>query len=123
MTRAKDELHLTYALSRGSYEGRRASLPSPFLRALGDEPTPTLYQILYGAVTPSSSKPSAPTQAVARTAKSSAPAPFLPGQRVRHPELGTGIVVKAAETVVTVMFPGGTGMRSFPLLNCPLEEA
>jgi DNA helicase-2/ATP-dependent DNA helicase PcrA len=123
MTRAKDELHLTYALSRGWYEGRRSSVPSPFLRALGDEPMPTLYQVLYGAATPSTPKPSAPKQAVARPATPAKPAPFLPGQRVRHPELGMGIVVKAAETVVTVMFPGGVGMRSFPLLNCPLEEA
>jgi DNA helicase-2/ATP-dependent DNA helicase PcrA len=123
MTRAKDELHLTYALSRGSYEGRRSCIPSPFLRALGNEPTPTLYQVIYGAATPSPPKPSASAQAAVRTATPSEPAPFLPGQRVRHPELGTGIVVKATETVVTVMFPGGTGMRSFPLLNCPLEEA
>jgi hypothetical protein len=98
-------------------------VPSPFLRALGDEPMPTLYQVLYGAATPSTPKPSAPKQAVARPTTPAKPAPFLPGQRVRHPELGTGIVVKAAETVVTVMFPGGVGMRSFPLLNCPLQEA
>jgi DNA helicase-2/ATP-dependent DNA helicase PcrA len=123
MTRAKDELHLTYALSRGAYEGRRTTLPSPFLRALGDEPMPTLYQIMYGAVAPSAPKPSAATHAAVRTATPNKPTPFLPGQRVRHPELGTGIVVRAAETVVTVMFPGGVGMRSFPLLNCPLEEA
>jgi DNA helicase-2/ATP-dependent DNA helicase PcrA len=123
MTRAKDELHLTYALSRGAYEGRRTTLPSPFLRALGDEPMPTLYQIMYGAVAPSAPKPSAATHAAVRTATPNKPTPFLPGQRVRHPELGTGIVVKAAETVITVMFPGGVGMRSFPLLNCPLEEA
>lgn len=121
MTRAKDELHLTYALSRGSYEGRRSSIPSPFLRALGDAPAPTLYQQLYGTIEPPVA--SAPTHAATRSTKPSTPAPFLPGQRVRHPELGTGIVVKAAETVVTVMFPGGKGLRSFPLLNCPLEEA
>lgn len=121
MTRAKDELHLTYALSRGSYEGRRSSIPSPFLRALGDAPAPTLYQQLYG--TTGLSTASALTHAATRPTKPSTPAPFLPGQRVRHPDLGTGIVVKAAETVVTVMFPGGKGLRSFPLLNCPLEEA
>lgn len=123
MTRAKDELHLTYALSRGSYEGRRSSIPSPFLRALGDDPMPTLYQALYGAPAAASAQPRTPTRAVASAAARPTPAPFLPGQRVRHPELGTGIVVKCAETVVTVMFPGGTGMRSFPLRSCPLEEA
>ncbi len=123
MTRAKDELHLTYALSRGSYEGRRSSIPSPFLRALGDDPMPTLYQTLYGAPAAASAKPRTPARAVASAAVRPTPAPFLPGQRVRHPELGTGIVVKCAETVVTVMFPGRTGMRSFPLHSCPLEEA
>ncbi|BCW95708.1 MAG: UvrD-helicase domain-containing protein [Fimbriimonadales bacterium] len=123
MTRAKDELHLTYALSRGSYEGRRSSIPSPFLRALGDDPMPTLYQTLYGAPASAPAKPRTPARAVASAVARPTPAPFLPGQRVRHPELGTGIVVKCAETVVTVMFPGGTGMRSFPLRSCPLEEA
>lgn len=123
MTRAKDELHLTYALSRGSYEGRRSSIPSPFLRALGDTPAPTLYQQLYGTAAVGASFGSAPTHAATRPTRPSTAAPFLPGQRVRHPDLGTGIVVKAAETVVTVMFPGGKGLRSFPLLNCPLEDA
>ncbi|MFN3689497.1 MAG: ATP-dependent helicase, partial [Fimbriimonadales bacterium] len=121
MTRAKDELHLTYALTRGSYEGRRTQVPSPFLRALADEPAPTLYQVLYGGA--ASPKPTLSTAPATQGAKPTSPAPFLPGQRVRHPELGTGIVVKAAEVNVTVMFPGGKGMRTFPLLNCPLEEA
>ncbi len=123
MTRAKDELHITYALTRGSYEGRRSQIPSPFLRALADEPAPTLYQVMYGAVAPSKPAFSAPPKPLAKSAKPAPTAPFLPGQRVRHPELGTGIVVKAADVNVTVMFPGSTGMRTFPLLNCPLEEA
>jgi len=120
MTRAKDELHLTYALSRGAYEGRRSTIPSPFLRALGDEPMPTLYQMMYGVAAPATSSP---TSKVARSATPPKTAPFLPGQRVRHPELGVGIVVRTADVNVTVMFPGGKGMRTFPLLNCPLEEA
>ncbi len=123
MTRAKDELHLTYALTRGSYEGRRSQIPSSFLRALADEPAPTLYQVMYGAVAPTKPASSAPPKPLAKSVKPAPNAPFLPGQRVRHPELGTGIVVKAADVNVTVMFPGGKGMRTFPLLNCPLEEA
>ncbi|MCS7209355.1 MAG: UvrD-helicase domain-containing protein [Fimbriimonadales bacterium] len=117
MTRAQDELHLTYALSRGSYEGRRHTMPSPFLRALTDTPAPTLYQVMYGATTPK------PASSASRSSQPAKPAPFLPGQRVRHPELGTGVVVRTAEVNVTVMFPGGKGMRTFSLLNCPLEEA
>lgn len=122
MTRAKDELHITYALSRGSYEGRRSAIPSPFLRALADEPAPTLYQIMYGAVAASKPAYTAPQKPFTKSAKPAKPAPFLPGQRVRHPELGVGIVVKTADVNVTVMFPGGKGMRTYPLLNCPLEE-
>ncbi|MCS7272855.1 MAG: UvrD-helicase domain-containing protein [Fimbriimonadales bacterium] len=119
MTRAKDELHLTYALSRGGYEGRRSTLPSPFLRALVVQPMPTLYQVMYGAVASRLSTPSVWQGA----ARGKSEAPFLPGQRVRHPELGTGVVVRASEANVTVMFPGGKGMRTFSLLDCPLEEA
>ncbi|MFN7162337.1 MAG: 3'-5' exonuclease, partial [Fimbriimonadales bacterium] len=123
MTRAQDELHLTYALSRGSYDGRRSAIPSPFLRALGDEPAPTLYQILYGASAPRKPEFSGLKRPFITAPPPSAHAPFLPGQRVRHPELGVGIVVKTAGVNVTVMFPGGKGMRTFPILNCPLEEA
>lgn len=121
MTRAKDELHLTYALSRGSYEGRRSAIPSPFLRALGDTPAPTLYQVLYGAVT----KPTfgAPPARFTATDKTTQRGTFLPGQRVRHPDLGIGIVVKATDSGVTVMFPGGKGLHTFTQPNCPLEEA
>jgi DNA helicase-2/ATP-dependent DNA helicase PcrA len=123
MTRAKDELHLTYALSRGSYEGRRSAIPSPFLRALGDLPSPTLYQVLYGATTTPKPVPTVSPGRRTETAKTTKPSPFLPGQRVRHPELGVGIVVKASDANVTVMFPGGKGMRTYALLNCPLQEA
>ncbi len=123
MTRAQDELHLTYALSRGSYDGRRSAIPSPFLRALADEPAPTLYQVLYGASAPRKPEFSGLKRPFMHSPPPSAHAPFLPGQRVRHPELGVGIVVKTAGVNVTVMFPGGKGMRTFPILNCPLEEA
>ncbi|MFN7016124.1 MAG: ATP-dependent helicase [Fimbriimonadales bacterium] len=122
MTRAKDELHLTYALTRGAYEGRRTQIPSPFLRALADTPAPTLYQVMYGANQSPKPAPTTPYPPLTQSAKLATPAPFLPGQRVRHLELGVGIVVKATEVNVTVMFPGGKGMRTFPLLNCPLEE-
>ncbi|MCS7191306.1 MAG: UvrD-helicase domain-containing protein, partial [Fimbriimonadales bacterium] len=123
MTRAKDELHLTYALSRGAYDGRRSAIPSPFLRALADEPAPTLYQVMYGAVATAPTASRAAVIAVPQSTASAKSAPFLPGQRVRHPEIGTGIVVKCTGVNVTVMFPGGVGLRTFALLNCPLQEA
>ncbi|MCS7301661.1 MAG: hypothetical protein NZ556_08940 [Fimbriimonadales bacterium] len=76
---------------------------------------------MYGAA--ATPKAGSAKPVVAFGAKSSTPAPFLPGQRVRDPKLGVGIVVRASDATVTVMFPGGTGMRTYPLLNCPLEEA
>ncbi len=117
MTRAQDELHLTYARERSYYGSRRACIPSPFLKAFKDTPMPTLYQQMYG--TPPAPTPyRAPIWTPARTQSR-----FLPGQRVHHPDFGYGIVVRTSDALVTVMFPGGKGMHSFPLQDCPLEEA
>ncbi|MEN3001038.1 MAG: UvrD-helicase domain-containing protein [Armatimonadota bacterium] len=118
MTRAIDELHLLFAQSRRYYGSRRWSEPSPFLRALKEVETPTLYQLMFrsAAEAASSSSPSA--------SSGHAPAAqplFLPGQRVRHPQYGFGVVVRATDHAITVMFPGGTGMLTFPASEAPLE--
>jgi ATP-dependent exoDNAse (exonuclease V) beta subunit len=84
MTRAMDELHLTFAQSRRYYGSRRYSEPSPFLKALKDLETPTLYQLMFGTA----------PQAAARSATRPS---FLPGQRVRHDQYGLGIVVRATD--------------------------
>ena len=110
MTRAMDELHLTFAQSRRYYGSRRYSEPSPFLNALKGIETPTLYQMMFGVV----------SQAAHRVAS---PPSFLPGQRVRHPQHGFGIVVRASEELITVMFPGSVGMLSLPAQSASLEEA
>ncbi len=120
MTRPMDELHLTLTMSRGQYGTRKPSIPSPFLKPLADKPMHTLLQMLYGS-TPAVVK--LPT-GNARPAVHQANRPiFIPGQRVMHPELGSGIVVRTTDQLVTVMFPGGKGMRSFTLNECPLQEA
>jgi DNA helicase-2/ATP-dependent DNA helicase PcrA len=109
MTRAMDELHLTFAQSRRYYGSRRYSEPSPFLKALKGLETPTLYQLMFGMAS--------------QTAHRSATLPsFLPGQRVRHPQHGFGIVVRTSEEFITVMFPGGVGMLTLPAQSAPLEE-
>lgn len=122
MTRAKDELHMTYTQQRSYYGSRRASIPSPFLKALKDTPMPTLFQIMYGKSAPTPTAFQAP-QWTGSASATRAQSPFLPGQRVHHPQHGYGIVVRTSDTLVTVMFPGGKGMMSFPLQDCPLEEA
>ena len=109
MTRAIDELHLLFAQSRRYYGSRRWSEPSPFLRALKDLETPTLYQLMFSSATQQAQVGSIP------------PVTLLPGQRVRHPQHGFGIVVRTTDHMVTVMFPGGVGMLTFPLKDAPLE--
>jgi DNA helicase II / ATP-dependent DNA helicase PcrA len=110
MTRAMDELHLTFAQSRRYYGSRRYSEPSPFLKALKDLETPTLYQLMFGTA----------PQAAARSAT---PPSFLPGQRVRHDQYGLGIVVRATDEFVTIMFPGGAGLITLPAQSAALSEA
>jgi DNA helicase-2/ATP-dependent DNA helicase PcrA len=119
MTRAKDELHLLFAQSRRYYGSRRWSEPSPFLRALKDMPMPTLYQQMFGTPVPLSASPK--RMDGGRTTQPSNAARFLPGQRVRHPQHGLGIVVRTTDHMVTVMFPGSVGMLTFPLKDAPLE--
>jgi DNA helicase-2/ATP-dependent DNA helicase PcrA len=119
MTRAKDELHLLFAQSRRYYGSRRWSEPSPFLRALKEMPMPTLYQQMFGTPAPLSA--SHKRMDGGRTTQPSNAARFLPGQRVRHPQHGLGIVVRTTDHMVTVMFPGSVGMLTFPLKDAPLE--
>lgn len=122
MTRAKDELHLLCARSRTIYGSRKEAIVSPFLRALSDMPMPSLIQMRYHTAMPSALPWTPPHRRQAETPVTPANMPFLPGQRVHHPEHGYGIVVRTQEKVVTVMFPGGKGMMTFPLHNCPLEN-
>ncbi len=107
MTRAMDELHLLCARERSVYGSRKAAIPSPFLRALADTPMPSLFQLRYGGAKPSPLQWTPPIagQEPPKPAPEK-PAPFLPGQRVHHPQHGYGIVVRTQEHVVTVMFPG-----------------
>ncbi len=124
ITRAMDELHLLCARERSVYGSRKSTVPSPFLRALSDISMPSLFQLRYGGAKPSPLQWTPPHRRPESQKPASAkPAPFLPGQRVHHPQHGYGIVVRTQEHVVTVMFPGGKGLMSFPLQNCPLEEA
>jgi len=118
MTRAIDELHLVFAQSRRYYGSRRWSEPSPFLRALKELETPTLYQLMFGTATEQGRSIG---QVRRGGPEKPAEAPFLPGQRVRHAQHGFGIVVRATDHLITVMFPGGVGMLTFPLKDAPLE--
>jgi hypothetical protein len=44
---------------------------------------------------------------------------FRPGQPVRHPRYGSGVILRVADEAVECDF-GKRGARSFPLLLCPL---
>lgn len=121
MTRAQEELHLTYATRRYSYGRTGFNDRSRFLDAIPTEvrsslvPAPVAapsrmdLAALSGRRSPSSRPPSRPLKAPDWTP------PFEPGQRVRHPKFGEGVVVACMPTKgdceVTVIFPGEVGQK------------
>lgn len=134
MTRAQNELHLLFAQARRSYSGYRWSQPSRFLKAIPQESTVPLHQVMFGGYDPASraSRPDsfpAPQQAMPETdAATGQPleTEFLPGQRVRHSKFGMGVVIRTEPAVqgdayVTVMFPGAAGMKTLLASAANLE--
>lgn len=121
MTRAQEELHLTYATRRYSY-GRTGfndrsrfldAIPievrSSLLSAPADVPTRSDLAAVSGRRLTSSPLPSRPLKAPEWKP------PFEVGQQVRHPKFGVGMVVSCVPTrgdcEVTVLFPGDVGQK------------
>jgi DNA helicase-2/ATP-dependent DNA helicase PcrA len=126
MTRAKERLYLTLASHRTMYGMGRPTAPSRFLQDIPRE-------LVQGAV---AARPPAVTWASANsegaraarrivTERGGGDAPFKPGDRVRHRELGIGVVVsyeaRGGHGRVTVAFDK-QGIRKLDLDYTGLEK-
>lgn len=118
LTRARDGVEISYH-TRPQELGATGE-PSPFLLRL---PAALVdWQDAPAAVPAAAPAPVAsPAPAEPAPAVSAPPAssPWQPGQRVRHPRYGIGVVSGVSEDSVDCNF-GKLGPRSFPLALCPL---
>jgi DNA helicase-2/ATP-dependent DNA helicase PcrA len=133
MTRAREELTLTYAARRTTYGQSNFNPPSRFLSALPQElvvreestlprsprDLPRLTTTRNGSYQVST--PSRPLRSPDWNA------PFEAGQQVKHGKFGIGVVVSCMPTAgdceVTVMFPGEVGMKKLMANIAKLEKA
>ena len=114
MTRAMDELHLSWARSRQVFGQRRPTEPSRFLEEIpedGLEKSGGLFRHPpRRGGEPSRREPAATLAPAAVERGSLAPDVIRPGVRVRHPLFGVGTVLRREgdgdELKVTVSFPG-----------------
>ncbi len=101
MTRAKQQLHLTYARKRLLYGQTMHNPPSRFLldiqQAASDQPTTAAVDANFKAVE------------------------LKDGDRVKHPKFGEGIVVSTKDDTVTAAF-AGVGTKTLLLSLAPLEK-
>lgn len=113
ITRAQERLYLSYAEERETYGKREYARPSRFLEdiplefvkevgAFGDDEVPVLSQR-------------------AETKPKTQLAEFKGGEKVKHPKFGSGTVVAAMGTEVTVMFPG-LGLKRLAVKFAGLER-
>lgn len=93
MTRAREELHLTYAGSRQQFGTRAYAMPSRFLEDMG-----------YGLAMRQSERPAAPP----RNEYDEVVNDFDIGDLVRSPQFGDGEIIDIDGLAVTVKFTGGS---------------
>ncbi|MHB1132649.1 MAG: UvrD-helicase domain-containing protein [Chloroflexota bacterium] len=131
MTRAKERLYILYAFRRTLYGGSQPGLPSRFLADIPEELMGTIAQTSTATLAPatptksaSRPHPQATTPVPDRIAFAAGPL-LQPGDRVRHPSFGEGIVVgsKANKTdvEVSVAFPS-LGVKRLSLSFAKLER-
>ncbi len=110
MTRARQELYLTYAIERNLYGGRQHNPPSRFISDLGPANMPAAD---YGLI---SQPPLAPADAEPR---------YVPeleeGDGVKHQLFGIGTVVELAGDNATIYFKG-KGTKKLNIAFAPLEK-
>lgn len=133
MTRAQHELHLLFAQARRSYSGYRWSQPSRFLKAIPQELTVPLHQVMFGARWEDKrtggqgdGKTRREEELQTSTNQEATELTYLPGQRVRHSKFGMGVVIRTEPAVqgdayITVMFPGAVGMKTLLASAANLE--
>lgn len=138
MTRAREQLILSYATRRSQFGQSNFNRPSRFLHDVPSELLDTSRANLRGG-SGSGDSTWSPTQAVVvprRTGgyevaepeaapKAAWTPPFSTGQKVRHAKFGVGIVVSVAplknDVEVTVAFPGVTGVKKLVQSLAKLE--
>lgn len=130
MTRAREELHLTFAARRSTFGQVNFNSPSRFLDAIPQEEADTLRRDVFSvsaerrrlaAVSPEHG------DGVRRLRSPEWKSPFSVGQQVRHPRFGVGVVIACVPTAddceVTVAFPGIVGIKKLLQKFACLESA
>lgn len=106
MTRAKRRLYLVYTFRRTRFGNQATSMPSRFLR---DIPS----RLIQGTTVPAPARLKA--EPVTSSSLRQTAGSFHPGDRVRHPEFGEGIVVnsqmRGGDEEVLVAFAGKAGIK------------
>jgi DNA helicase-2/ATP-dependent DNA helicase PcrA len=144
VTRAKERLYLLRAFRRNLMGTRMPNPPSRFLRDIPGHLVEVVRQpgsaaAATAAARPPQARPPLPSPGTRErvsgmpVARPAAPAPagaaeraFDPGQHVRHPQFGEGIVVNCepmrGDQIVTVAFRGTAGVKRLMLSFAPLEK-
>src|SRR5207248_8106604 len=108
----------TTTLGRGGWVSSRQSRP-PLTREQARELAARPYR-------PQTPEPPAARRPPPRS-PSSGPTRYQPGDRVRHPTFGTGIVISARQEtdteLIEVNFAGSAGVKKLDLAYAPLERA
>jgi DNA helicase-2/ATP-dependent DNA helicase PcrA len=122
MTRAKDQLHLSYVFMRPRYGSNEPSVPSRFLDDIPEE-------LILGSRKHTKETVKKATQWTTsweqkpKVTQSSTPT-FRAGQRVKHSTFGDGLVIQCrangSDETVTVMFESA-GLKRLMVSMAPLE--
>ncbi|HVS79066.1 MAG TPA: UvrD-helicase domain-containing protein [Candidatus Saccharimonadales bacterium] len=108
MTRARQELYLTYAAERNLYGGRQHNPPSRFLADIGASASPTLTQDYAGLAQVDDGEPR-----------------YIPeleeGDGVKHQLFGVGTVLELEGENATIYFKG-KGTKKLNIAFAPLEK-
>ncbi|MBI1886598.1 MAG: ATP-binding domain-containing protein, partial [Chloroflexi bacterium] len=129
MTRAKEGLYLLRAFRR-SFAGHRPpsrflmDVPEKLTRGLELAGAPTRWPTRHRYAT--AADIGAPLAAPQSEGQGTSTGAFRPGEHVRHPKFGQGIVVSCdpsgADHLVTVAFKGEAGIKKLLLSFAPLER-
>jgi DNA helicase II / ATP-dependent DNA helicase PcrA len=141
MTRARDELYLTYANRRMSWQGIEHLELSRFIRAIPDDllaGTGTGRKVTRTGSSVGSFDPDRPdwsggtsvrdmdVHSLVEQLKARKQGQFKPGDKVRHPKWGQGIVTESAripdDEIVTAIFPGEVGKKKVSAKVAGLEK-
>ncbi len=117
MTRAKEELYLTYAFRRMTYGMSNRSSMSRFLKDIPGR---------YFEIPPGARQEAGLWGGGTQTRTRNSDSPFREGDRVVHGKFGKGVVISATgfgdEAQVTVMFAGGVGLKKLLLAYAKLQR-